>query len=156
MTPQTTSSVLLTAAAVGGVVGWAVVGLYENRGGVALVGWPTALLFAALAAIVVSLGWPVRQWTSGDKEKKQPLDPLYASRVLAFAQASSRAGALFLGWFVGHALHLLPDVAFEARRDRLIWVAVSVLTAALFTGAGVLVEKWCQVPPEDDLDADPA
>lgn len=148
--------VLATAAAVGAAVGWAVVSLYENRGGVALVGWPTAVLFGALAAIVVSLGWPVRQWTLGDKGKTRRLEPLYASRVLAFAQASSRAGALFVGWFVGHALHLLPDVAFEARRDRLIQVGVAVVMAAVFAGAGVLVEKWCQVPPTDDLDADPA
>ncbi len=107
---------------------------------------PLALCAAAAAVLVLAL--PVRRWTHGDRSR--PLDPLRAARTLALAKASAQAGALFTGWFLGVALAVVRDLAIEPRRARFVVATVSALVGLVLTGAGLLAERWCRRPPDDD------
>ena len=114
--------------------------------------WPlpatTALALLSAAAAVLVLALPVRRWTRGDRSRH--LDPLRAARTLALAKASAHAGALFTGWFLGVGLAVVRDLAIEPRRARFVVAMACTLTALVLTGAGLLAERWCRRPPDDD------
>lgn len=124
--------------------------LAESRGATVL---PVPLLSGAvvllIGSVVLALGWAVRQYQRG---RRPGLDPLLAARTVVLATASAYTGALLTGWYAGHVLVVLGDLAIEARRE----VAVSAALAALCTVglgvAGVVVERWCEIPPRDPDD----
>jgi hypothetical protein len=114
--------------------------------------WTAIAGTAALAAAVVSLGVPVRRWVSGRRDR--PLDPLYAARAFVLAKAAAYGGAVLAGWYAGQALALLPDVV-GTRRAKLVLALVAVVAAIAVSVAGLVVQRWCRVPPSDDEDGEP-
>jgi hypothetical protein len=44
---------------------------------------------------------------------------------------------------------LVPTADIEARRGRIVLAAVAALTAVALAVAGVVVERWCRLPPSD-------
>lgn len=145
-----TGPLLLSAAAVaGGVVGWLLqVGLTAG-GSPTFV--PAATLWAVLfvlAGAVLVLGWPVRRSVHGRQKVRRRVDPFYAMRVLVLAKASSLTGALLAGasaalvvWSVSR-----PDLPFAPA----FWPDVVTFAGAVaLLAAGLTVETWCRIPPED-------
>jgi hypothetical protein len=114
--------------------------------------WTAVAGTFALAIAVVSLGVPVRRWVAGRRDR--PLDPLYAARAFVLAKAAAFGGAVLTGWYLGQALALLPDVV-GARRAKLLLALAAAVAAVAVSAAGLLVQRWCRVPPSDD-DEDPA
>jgi MFS family permease len=78
------------------------------------------------------------------------LDPLRATRVLALARASAVAGAAMAGAYAALAALTAPTATVEPRVERLVLALLAVLAAAALAAAGVVVERWCRVPPDDD------
>jgi uncharacterized membrane protein YidH (DUF202 family) len=105
-----------------------------------------ALALVAVAAIVVSLAVPVRQLVRG--RSKGPIDPLYATRVVLLAKASSLSGALLTGFGLGVVVFLLtrpvPAVGSVAQ------ATATAIGAILLLVGGLIAEQMCRVPPDDE------
>lgn len=129
-------------------IGWAATEL-TSRASLALPVLPlSSLITMALIAIVcLILGLKVRRWRDGNRDKV--LDPLLAARTVVLAQACAYAGAVLFGWHTGILLDQLPTIALRADLA-VIWQMVALMAGALVMVAiGVLVERFCKVPPED-------
>ena len=68
-----------------------------------------------------------------------------------FAKAAAYGGAVLIGWYAAQALAVLPDIV-GARRTRLLMAALCFLAAVGVAGAGLLVQRWCRLPPGEDED----
>jgi Protein of unknown function (DUF3180) len=153
-----------TLAAITAVVtvgAWLVLRILEGQGiSPPPVPWSVAVVCLVIAAVVLRMGWAVRQFLRG---RRPDLDPLRAARTAVLAKASCHTGSLLLGWYLAQVLLVLGDLEIEPRRDRAVAAAVAALGAAVLVGVGLVVEHMCQVPPPPDgdpqkagPDADPA
>ncbi len=116
--------------------------------------WPTPSLpyttvvtLAVVAALLVVLGLRVRAWRDG--QRKRPLNPLFATRILLLAQSSSYAGAVLFGWHTGVLVDALNALGFGAPAAVVVRPLVLMGGAALMIAAGLVVERFCRIPPED-------
>jgi hypothetical protein len=100
-----------------------------------------------IAAIVLVMGWPVRQAVLG--KRKGVIDPFRAMRVLVLAKASSLVGSLLGGANIGILLFLLSRPALP-QGSSITAVVIAVVGSAAVLVAGLIVEHWCRIPPEDD------
>jgi hypothetical protein len=146
-----TSPVALVGIAIaGGVIGWLLqVGL--TAGGAPSF-QPPATLYSVLFILafgLVLLGRPVRRHVRGKAGRR--VDPFYAMRVLVLAKASSLAGALLVGAaaaFLGYAVSRTGSIGVAA-----FWPDVLTGVGALaLCVAGLVVEWWCRIPPQDRAD----
>ncbi|PFG44401.1 uncharacterized protein DUF3180 [Isoptericola jiangsuensis] len=143
---------LTLLVAVGGA---AVLRLLEGRGtylpGAA---WVEVVALVLLACLVLWAGWGVRAYLRGDRPS---LDGLRAARTFAMAKAAAYTGALLAGRYAAAVIVVLPQLEVEARRDQAIVSGVAALAAVGLAVVGLVVEKFCQLPPPDDgaEDAEP-
>ena len=110
---------------------------------------PPALGLALLGigAVVVSLAVPVRRVARGDEGRR--VDAYYATRVLLLAKASSLSGALF-GGLAGGVLVFLLTRGVSVALGSLVPTIVAVVGGVALLVAGVVAERMCTVPPDDD------
>ncbi|HEY8589044.1 MAG TPA: DUF3180 domain-containing protein [Naasia sp.] len=140
-------------AIAGGVIGWLLeVGLASAGSAVLVPPYSLAVALAGIALVLAAAGWPIRQTVRGKATRR--LDPFRAMRVLLLAKASTLAGALIGGASLAIVLYLLsrPVLPSAALPPAIAAVVASLVLVA----AGLLVEHWCRVPPEDDDPGDPA
>lgn len=128
--------------------GWLGLDLWDSRGGMPPpLPWTAALGTLALCAAVVAAGLPVRRWVSGRRERA--LDPLLAARTVVLAKAAAYGGAVFAGWYAAQGLIVLPDLVGD-RRTRFVVAGICMVTAIMLAVSGLVVQRWCRVPPSDD------
>ena len=140
-------------AIAGGVLGWLLeIGLAAAGSAVLVPPYSLSVALAGIGLILVAAGWPIRQAVRGTATRR--LDPFLAMRVLLLAKASTLAGSLIGGGCLGVALYLLSRPVLPAAA--LAPAISAVIASAALVAAGLLVEHWCRVPPEDDDPADPA
>jgi hypothetical protein len=147
---RTSPVALIGIAIAGAAVGWLLqVGLTAG-GSPSFI--PPATLYSVLFILafgLLLLGRPVRRLVRG--KARRPVDPFFAMRVLVLAKASSLTGALLVG--VAGAL-----VAYSVSRADSIatpgfWPDLLTGVGAIALGvAGLVVEWWCRIPPEDRND----
>lgn len=138
---------MLGAAAA--VLGFAVLRVWESAGrGAFPLPWSAVAGMLVIAGAVLAVGWPVRRWNAGLRDRR--LDPLRAARTAVLAKASSHSGALLAGWYAGQVLVVLPDLAIEPRRERLVVSVVALLAAAAMVVAGLVAERWCRLRGDDE------
>ena len=133
---------------IGGVVAYLFELVMQSRGGLIFVPPLTvAVTLAAVAVAVILLAIPIRRRVKG--KRKEPIDPLYAARVLALAKASSLAGALLGGVGAGILFYLFsrPIAPNEAILTNVI---LHIVSAATLVAAGLIAESLCALPPEDN------
>ncbi|MYM20863.1 DUF3180 family protein [Brevibacterium sp. 5221] len=145
------------------LVSWGVVGLiasaafsfvWERYGGeLPGVPWPAILGMLLLSIVLVALGWPIKKWNDGDRTAE--IDPLRAARVAMMAKAAAVTGAALTGWYGGQVAYLLVS-AGGVRAATGFGMLVAVATAALLMVVGLVVEYFCQLPPDDPSGAEPA
>jgi hypothetical protein len=111
--------------------------------------WTAAIGLLLVACLVYSAAIPVRRLTRGTAGAR-PIDPLRAARIAVLGKATAYAGALLLGWYTAELLLLAPDLDISARRAQALRVAVTTLAALAVGVAGLLAERMCRVPPNDD------
>ncbi len=150
MRPTRTPRLLLVAAAIA-VLGWLGLRLWVSNGReLPTLPWTAPAVMLLLAGTVLALGWPVRRWTTGERDR--PLDPLRAARTVVLAKASQYSGAILSGWYAAQVLALLPTADVAVRRALLVRALLSLLSAVVVWGVGWLVERWCRVDLTDDDD----
>lgn len=148
----TRPSTLISVAIVAAVAGFALDAVLASRSApVLLLSTAFSLTLVCIGIAMVLMAMPVRRHVRGTA--RRPVDPIYATRVVVLAKASSIAGAL-LGAF---ALGLL---AFSVSRTVLPSLGSIVPNAVAAGGGLVLVvcalvaERMCTLPPRDDDDDD--
>jgi hypothetical protein len=145
--PARVSAALVTAAFTA-AIGWLLLDLWSSRGGrMPPQSFLAAVAILVVAAVVVVLGWEVRRSVRG--ERKPPMNPHAAARVAVLSKAAVYGGAVLTGWYAAIGLSLLDD-ATGVRRERLLTSAAAAVASAVLVGAGLLAQRWCRLPPDDD------
>jgi hypothetical protein len=147
---RTSAVALIGIAVVGAVIGWLLqVGLVAG-GAPSLI--PPATLYSVLFILafgLLLLGRPVRRVVRGTATR--PVDPFFAMRVLVLAKASSLTGALLVG--ASGSLLVYAVTRPIGTASPAFWPDVLTGVGALVLGlAGLIVESWCRIPPEDRAD----
>lgn len=109
--------------------------------------WTSLPVAVAASAIVLYLGWSVRQYKKG---KRGPIPPQRAVRTVLLAQASAYSGALLAGVYGGYALSLIPDWAHEPRREIAIAAGLCAIGGLVMLVSGAVSEWWCRIGPDDE------
>jgi hypothetical protein len=145
--PARVPSAVLTALLTAGLA-WFVLDLWTRQGGRLLpLPWFAAAAIAVVAGVVGVLGWEVRRSVRG--QRRAPLDPLFAARVVVLAKAAVFGGAVLAGWYAAQGLVVLFNVS-GLRRERLLVAGVTALAAVALSVAGFLAQRWCRLPDDDD------
>jgi hypothetical protein len=142
--------VLVAVALVVGGASWVVLKLVAGGGrDLPSTSWLAVFIFVALGLGLLVAGRPVKRLVAG--RATRPLNPLYAARVLAMAQAAALAGAAIAGWYVAQVVLLLPDADVPSQRLQMLVLGILALAAAGLAAIGLLVQKWCRLdePPTD-------
>lgn len=88
----------------------------------------------------------------------RPVQPLQAARAVALAKASSLAGAIVAGAWLGVLVYVLPRGAeVAAAADDTAASVVGAVCALALVGAALWLERCCRTPedPRRDRDEDP-
>jgi MFS family permease len=140
--------VLVAVAVVVGGASWVVLKLLEEGGrDLPSTSWLAVLIFVALGLGLLLAGRPVKRLLAG--RAPRPVNPLYAARVLAMAQAAALAGAAFVGWYVAQILVLVPDADIQSQQQQILVLGVLALAAAGIAAIGLLVQRWCRLDEPD-------
>lgn len=129
-------------------VTWWVMRLAVGRGAATPpdVPWLVVAVELLIGAVVLSMGWAVRQYQRG---KRPTLDPVRAARTAVLAKASCYTGALLTGWYGGQGLSLLTDADVPGNVERAAAAGLATLGAVALAVVGVVVEHWCRIPPPE-------
>jgi hypothetical protein len=140
--------VLVGVAAVGALVLRALEmqGIYLPR-----VAWVEDAAILVLAAAIFWAGWGVRAYQKGDKPD---LDPLRAARTFVLAKAGALTGALLAGRYLAEVVVLVSQLGIEARRENAIAAGIAFLASVVLAVVGLVVEKFCELPPSDDTESE--
>ena len=139
---------LVLACLGAGTVGWLVWRTVIGQGGSPpQVPWTVAAVLAVLAGIVLWLGFAVRAYQRG---KRPDLDPIRAARTAVLAKAACYSGALLAGWYGAQSLVLVGDLANEPLRSGALSAGAATLAAVALAVVGVVVERFCRLPPPSD------
>lgn len=148
----TTPGFPLALAGAGAVLAYLLeVGLVASGRPTLIPPFTLALSMAAIGAIDLALGWPIRQTLSGKRVGR--LDPFRAMRVVLLAKATTLVGALVGGASLGITIHLVGRPVI-ASGDDITRALLALLASAFAVVAGIVVEQWCKIPPGDPDDID--
>lgn len=108
--------------------------------------WPVTL--AALAVIEIAVARNVRARLAG-RPRTTPIEPLVVARCAALARASSAAGALLAGGYVGAGAVLLRSLEKSAYARDARTCLLGLLAAVALVAAALWLERACRVrrPP---------
>jgi hypothetical protein len=139
---------LIAVAVVVGGGSWVVLRLLQGGGrDLPSTSWVAVFIFVALALGLLLAGRPVKRLVAG--RATRPVNPLYAARVLAMAQAAALAGAAIVGWYVAQVLMLIPDADIPSQQVQMLILGVLALAAAGLAAVGLVVQRWCRLEDDD-------
>jgi hypothetical protein len=115
------------------------------------IAWIEDVAILALAGLIFWMGWAVRAYQKGDRPD---LDPLRAARTFVLAKAGALTGAILVGRYLAAFLDVVGDLDVASQRARAVAAAVAFVCAVVLCVVGLVVEKFCQLPPPED-DAEP-
>ena len=141
---------LVVAALFGGLAGW-LLGVTTNALDLIApeVPWTAPVGVIGVTALVGALAYSTHQRIQVRRER---VEPNRAVAFLVLGKASALAGAVVAGGYLAYALLFVGRLDAAAPRDRVIRSAVTVLAGAALCGAGLLLERACRVPRDDDDD----
>jgi Protein of unknown function (DUF3180) len=142
-------STLVVVAVICAALTWAVLrSVYTNLPPLPWTGVP-ALLVAALA----------EAWTGRDlkariagKRGLKPVAPLFVSRMVALAKASSVAAAIIAGVAAGFDVYLSGSLTASVPREDALTAVVTFVAAVVLACAALYLEYCCRVPDDPGRD----
>jgi len=142
MTP-TRPATLVAAGLACAVLTWLVLRLVYNS--LPPLPWTGA---PALAFVAVAEFWTARNLRRRilRREGTKPPDPLYVSRMVVLAKASTMAAALITGMMAGFVVYLSNLLADATPKHDLISAAVTAGAALLLIASALYLEFACRVP----------
>lgn len=144
---------LVWAFAFGAPVGWLIARTVRGSGnGLPPVPVVLPILLLALAVAGFVTARAVRGWVA-ERRHDRHLDALRVARLLAMAKAGAMFGAVVAGVYAGIVLVALDLLNVPLGRDRALVGGLVVLAAVAVSVAGVVLERACEAPPEDDADS---
>jgi len=146
----TRPSTLFSIAIVTAVAGFAFDAVLASRQSpTLLLAVPLGITLAFIGVAVVLMARPVRRHARDGAGRQRPVDPLYATRVVVLAKASSICGALFGGFAIGLVVYLLTRSVTPSLGSTLPNV-VAVGGGIVLTVCALVAERMCIAPPGDD------
>lgn len=141
---------LVGVAVIAGGMAWIGLQLWRGAGRSApTVSWAALPILLAAAAGLYACGRPVKHLVEGTATK--PVNPLYAARILALAQAAALTGAVVLGWYVAQIVALLPDSDVASQQQAIFELGLLGVGAVLLSVAGLLVQRMCRLDDDRHL-----
>ncbi|MBT2502363.1 DUF3180 domain-containing protein [Curtobacterium sp. ISL-83] len=151
----TRASTLISIIVVAAVGAFALDAVLASRGApTLLLSVPLGLTLAFIGVAVVLMARPVRRHARDGSGRTRRVDPLYATRVVVLAKASSIAGSLFGGFAVGLVAYLLSRAVVPSLGSTLP-NAVAIGGGLVLTVCALVAERMCIAPPDDDDQDDP-
>ncbi|RJK96033.1 DUF3180 domain-containing protein [Vallicoccus soli] len=108
--------------------------------------WTLPVALGTVAAGLLAASLSFRRRLRGAPGAR-PYDPLQAARMVVLAKACSHAGAVLAGAYGGVALALVLTSSSPARRADAGLSALAALAALGVLAVGLLLERFCRVPP---------
>jgi hypothetical protein len=148
MRPTRTSTLAIVAVACA-LAAWLLLhSAYQKLPPLPWTGVP-ALLVAAVA----------EAWTGRDLKNRidgkrglKPAAPLFVSRMVALAKASSLAGAAIAGLAAGFVIYLSGSLSAPVPRQDALTAAITLAAAVVLACAALYLEYCCRVPDRPDRD----
>jgi len=106
-----------------------------------------ALLIAAAAE--AWMGRDIKARIAGRPGSK-PVQPLFASRMVALARASSVAAAIIAGFAAGFDFYLAGSLTASTPRQDALTSVITFVAAILLACAALYLEYCCRVPGDPD------
>ena len=136
------------AFVVGAVLGYGLVVVAERISGAAPpVQWTAVLALVAIAVIVFVLAYSTYRTVHRERRR---MNPQRAVNFLLLAKASALVGAVIAGGYVGFGLQFIDEMDVELPRERVIGALSAAVAALLIVVAGLVLERACRVPRDDD------
>lgn len=139
------------------LVAWALVGLAggvlfyrvleQGTGVPPTVSWAQPLALLLVAAILAGTAWSTRRTL---RQRPRRLSPHQAVNRLVLARACAYVGALAAGFYLGYALSWIGVDSSVLAGQRVFRSACAGVAGLLVVVGGLLLERACRVPPEDD------
>jgi len=148
----TRPSTLATVAVVFALVAWLLLhSIYQRLPPLPWTGAPALLLAAALEAWT---GRDLRARITGRRgvSATKPADPLFVSRMVALAKASSLVAAAVAGLAAGVDIYLSGSLNASVPRQDELTAAVTLAAAAVLACAALYLEYCCRVPDRPGRD----
>ncbi|MEX3514773.1 MULTISPECIES: DUF3180 domain-containing protein [unclassified Corynebacterium] len=105
-----------------------------------------------MTALCLGLAWKVRQAKNDDGIglDRTQLNPLTIAQFMLVAKASAWTGTIVGGAYAGIACYVVPNAGrLAAASDDLTGVLASALGGLAMAIAGVVLERYCEVPPPE-------
>ncbi len=109
--------------------------------------WAQPLALFLVAAILFGTAWATRRSITQHPGR---LSPHQAVNRLVLARACAYVGALAAGVYIGYAVSWLGVSSTDLAGQRAFRAACAGVSGVLIVAGGLLLERACRVPPEDD------
>ena len=136
---------MVCALAIGVALGWAFA-RFIGLTNLPLLGTTYAAsgIMFLLGLGLLIMGLTVKRYVKGHLKY---LDPGRAFFTLAYAKALCVGGFFLAGWFCGQIINIASKSEASFFRHALITCAIAAFVSLLDGVCGIVVEKWCQIPP---------
>jgi hypothetical protein len=141
-------STLVIIAVVCAAAGWLLLrAVYAKLPPLPWTGVP-ALLIAAVAEAWT--GRDLKARISGRRQGLKPVAPLFVTRMVALAKATSVAAAIIAGFTAGFDLYLAGSLNASTPREDALTAVITFVAAVLLACAALYLENSCRVPEDPD------
>jgi hypothetical protein len=142
---------LVVLGVVCAVASWLGLGVaYSSLPPLPWTGVPALLIAAAAEAWT---GRDLKARIAGRSDTK-PAAPLFVSRMVALAKASSLAAAVIAGLAAGFVIYLSGSLSAAIPRQDAVTAAITLAAAVLLACAALYLEYCCRVPNQPDRQPD--
>jgi len=141
-------STLVIIAVVCAAAGWLLLrAVYAKLPPLPWTGVP-ALLIAAVAEAWT--GRDLKARISGRRQGLKPVAPLFVTRMVALAKATSVAAAIIAGFTAGFDFYLAGSLNASTPREDALTAVITFVAAVLLACAALYLENSCRVPEDPD------
>ena len=141
-------STLVIIAVVCAAAGWLLLrSVYSKLPPLPWTGVP-ALLIAAVAEAWT--GRDLKARISGRRQGLKPVAPLFVTRMVALAKATSVAAAIIAGFAAGFDFYLAGSLNASTPREDALTAVITFVAAVVLACAALYLENSCRVPEDPD------